>query len=262
VTVALVTDSAAALPPELARFDISVVDMRIDEGPPVSTSAPPPGAFDDVIRARLDDGADGVLVVTLTSSLSSSYQAATVAARDYAGRARVVDSRTAAGGQALVVLAAAEAAARGSSLTDAVTVAENVAGRVRLLGTVPDLTHLVESGRVPAMAGWAGRRFGLHPLFELRDGQVHRMRPARSRDAAVDRLIARVRRSREPGADLRVVALHAQASLEADALLDRVKRELAPATALVGEFGPVMLVHTGPGILGLAWWWDPNQPGS
>jgi DegV family protein with EDD domain len=200
--------------------------------------------------------------VTLTSSLSSSYQAATVAARGYDGRARVVDSRTAAGGQALVVLAAAEAAARGSSLADVAAVAEGVAGHVRLIGTVPDLTHLVESGRVPAMAGWAGRRFGLHPLFELRDGQVHRMRPARSRDAAVDRMVARVRRSREPSTELRVVALHAQAALEADALLDRVKRELAPATALVGEFGPVMLVHTGPGILGLAWWWDAKQPGS
>jgi DegV family protein with EDD domain len=260
VSIAVITDSAAALPPELARLDVGVVEMRIDRAPKLSTSAPAPGAFDVAIRERLDHGARGVLVVTLTSSLSSSYHSAIVAARAFGDRAAVVDSRTAAGGQALVVLAAAEAARCGQPLDVVAGSAEDVAARVRLLGTVPDLRHLVASGRVPAIAGWAGRTFGLHPLFELHDGQVHRMRPARSRAAAVDRMIAAVRRSRVPSAALRLVALHAQAADEADALLARVDDELAPATAMVGEFGPVMVVHTGPGILGLAWWWDTKQP--
>ena len=257
MTVAIVTDSAAALPGDLvAKYDITVVPMRIEDGERVTTSAPAPGDFEVAIRDRIDRGAEGVLVVTLTSTLSASCQAATVAVRELRGRAQVVDSRTAAGGQALVVLAAAAAAVDNRSLADVAATAGAVAGRVRLVGTVPDLSHLVRSGRVPAVAGWAGRKLRVSPLFELRDGTVHRLRPARSTDAALDRMIARMRRSRESASRLHVVALHAHASAAAAALLARVEAELAPATALVSEFGPVMVVHTGPGILGLAWWWE------
>jgi fatty acid-binding protein DegV len=45
----------------------------------------------------------------------------------------------------------------------------------------------------------------------------------------------------------------------ADDLLSRVRSRTTPATALVGEFGPVMVVHTGPGVVGLAWWWEEER---
>ena len=45
-------------------------------------------------------------------------------------------------------------------------------------------------------------------------------------------------------------------ALCAHRLLERVEQQFGPTTAFVGEFGPVMVVHTGPGLAGLAWWWD------
>jgi DegV family protein with EDD domain len=257
VTVAIVTDSGAAFPAGYAaRHDITVVPMRVEPGPPASTSAPPPGDFEAAIRDRIDGGADGVVVVTLASSLSASFQSAAVAGAAFDGRARVVDSRTAAGAQALVALAAAARAARDRPLAAVAETAESVARRVDLVGTVPDLSHLVRSGRVPAIAAWAGRTLRVNPLFELRDGTVRRLRPARTARAAEDRMIARVRRSRPGPAQLHTVALHADAPDAAAALLRRVEAELGPATALLSEFGPVMEVHTGPGVLGIAWWWE------
>lgn len=38
---------------------------------------------------------------------------------------------------------------------------------------------------------------------------------------------------------------------------DAVRTEVEPATALIGSFSPVMLVHTRPDLVGLAWWWEP-----
>ena len=52
-------------------------------------------------------------------------------------------------------------------------------------------------------------------------------------------------------------ALHAQAEADANELLGRVQAEADPATAFVGSFGSVMVVHTGPGLVGLAWRWEP-----
>jgi fatty acid-binding protein DegV len=69
------------------------------------------------------------------------------------------------------------------------------------------------------------------------------------------------RRSRPPGggagARLQAAALHAGAAEEADGLLAAVRAEAAPTTAFVGEFSPVMVTHTGAGLVGLAWWWEP-----
>jgi fatty acid-binding protein DegV len=52
--------------------------------------------------------------------------------------------------------------------------------------------------------------------------------------------------------------LHALAPEAAQRLLDRVEAEVTPATKFTGEFGSVMVVHTGPGLYGLAWWWEPD----
>jgi DegV family protein with EDD domain len=228
----------------------------------VTTSAPTPGEFAEVVRAQLEGGADRVVVLTIASSMSASHHAATVAARELGDAVRVVDTMTASGGQALVVLAAAECAAAGGSADDVVKVAGDVASRVRLVATVPDLGHLVRSGRVPGIAGWAGRTLGISPLFELQGGHVHRLRPALSTDAAFDRVIARFRRSGEPGSRAHVVALHALAPDAADRLLQRAVAvaDTRPVESFVSELGSVMVVHVGPGVVGLAWWWEPTPP--
>ncbi|MFM8302685.1 MAG: DegV family protein, partial [Actinomycetota bacterium] len=133
--------------------------------------------------------------------------------------------------------------------------ARRVAERVRLVATLPGLDHLVRSGRVPGIAGWAGTHLGLHPLFEFHDGAVRLLRPALSPDAATDRMLDRVVRTGPSGARLHVAALHALAQSVADALLERLGDQ-APVEAFVAAFGPVMVVHTGPGLVGVAWWWD------
>lgn len=285
MAVAIVTDSAAALPPELvAAHGISVVPMWLNvdgevfrEGAlplaelvvraDVKTSGPSPGEFEASIRERLaavvspsEERVEGVLVCTIASTMSATYEAAVIGASESGGSVRVVDTGTAAGAQALVVLAAAEAADRGASLDEVATIAERAARQVRLVAMVPSLDHLVRSGRVPNIAGWAGRRLGIAPLFEFRDGGAHALRPALGVPAAIDRMVARLHRERVPGAKLHVAALHADAEDTARALLERVLDEHDAATSFVASFGSVMVVHTGPGLVGLAWRWEPTTP--
>ena len=173
------------------------------------------------------------------------------------GPVRVVDTETAAGAEGLVVLAAAVRAHGGvrrstRSRPPRCTCASGCAWWPR----VDSLDHLVRSGRVPGIAGRAGRGLGLNPLFEFRRGHPKPLRPALSRQAALDRMVAALLNSRVPGARLHVAALHAGAPEPAERLLEQVRAEIEPATAFLGSFSPVMVVHTGPGLVGLAWWWD------
>jgi DegV family protein with EDD domain len=276
--VAIVTDSAAALPDALAaRWGITIVPMwlTIDgraelegtrplaallEQPGVLTSAPAPGEFEASVKEAMRE-ADAVVVLTLADAMSASNEAARVGTASFDDNVVVVDTGSAAGGQALVVLAAAAAAARpGATLTDVVQRANWVAERVRLVATLPSLDHLVRSGRVPGIAGWAGKRLGIHPLFEFRAGAVRRLRPALSGEAAAERIVAHVQRNAPNDGRLHVAALHAVAPSSATDLLARLTAQVEPEEDFVGEFGPVMVVHTGPGLSGLAWWWDDAAP--
>jgi DegV family protein with EDD domain len=221
----------------------------------VLTSAPTPGEFEKAISECLAT-ADGVVVLTISAAMSATSEAARVGAARFGAAVRVVDTGSAAGGQALVVLAAAAEAAAGGPLDGVVARARHAAARVRLVATLPSLDHLVRGGRVPGIAGWAGKRLGINPLFEFRDGAVHRLRPALSAEAAGERMVAHVRRGAVPDGRLHVCALHAEALPVATDLLDQVVAACAPVESFVAAFGPVMVVHTGPGLAGLAWWWD------
>jgi DegV family protein with EDD domain len=275
MAVEIVTDSAAALPAALAADrGISVVPMwmtvdgeAVRDGelawaevlahPDVTTSGPTPGEFEQAVKEQQQRTDDGVLVLTIASTMSGTYESAVVGARAAGGEVRVVDTTTAAGAQALVVLAAADAAARGGSLDEVEAAARAAIAEVHLVACVPTLDHLVRSGRVPNIAGWAGRRLGIAPLFEFRNGTAHPLRPALGLAAARERIVSRWRRDRVDGARVHVVALHADAPDDAQWLLDRVHEAVEPATSLLGSFGTVMVAHTGPGLVGLAWRWEP-----
>ena len=285
MTVTVVTDSAAALPPDLvARYDIRVVPLvlqvgadryrdgeigldelvrRFDE--PISTAAPSPGEFATVIADARRTGP--VVTLTVAAGMSSTHDSAKLAAKlvtdsDPRGTesppgpdVAVLDTGTAAGAQGLVVLAAAGAAAEGADQDEVVATAERVAGRVRLAASVADLERLARSGRVPDAARWIGDRLGVRPLFEFRDGRARPLRPAFSAEAALDRIVQRCVAGAGRGARLHVTVLHALNPEAAATLAERVQA-LDPVSFLVGPFSPVMVAHTGRGLAGLAWWWE------
>lgn len=285
MTVTIVTDSAAALPPALAeQYGIAVVplwlhvgderyrdgDIGLDEvvrrfSEPISTSSPSPGEFATVIAEAALEGQ--VLVLTVAAGISATHHAAVLAAKlvgdDVAATSTgaggrdvaVVDTQTAAGAQGLVVLAAAQAAQAGGDLAAAMAAAERVAGRVRLVSQVADLERLAQSGRVPDAARWIGDRLKVRPLFEFRNGRARPLRPAFSAEAARERIVARCAAGAVSGARLHVNVLHALEPDAAERLVELVA-PLEPATCLVGPFSPVMVAHTGRGLAGLAWWWE------
>ena len=297
--VTVVTDSAAALPDELAdRLGIRVVplwlvigderhrdgDLPLDElvrrfSEPISTSAPSPGEYAEVIAAARRSGP--VVVLTVSQRMSSSFESAVLAAKQVADEAAqagtatsavrdpagpddlptvtVLDTGTAAGAQGLVVLAAAEAAGAGADGPAVVAAVERVAGRVRLVATVADLERLAASGRVPEAARRIGDRLGVRPLFEFRDGRARPLRPAFSAAVALDRIVQRCTadapgRTPPPGR-LHATILHALDPATAEELRRRVEA-LQPASCHIAPFSPVMVAHTGRGLAGLAWWWD------
>jgi DegV family protein with EDD domain len=277
--VSVVVDSAAALPSDLIdRLGLGVVPLRLTLrgasvpdgslpledviahlGDGIKTSAPSPGDWASAFEAALRPGG-AVVALTVSAQMSATYSAAGLAAEEFGGRVRVVDTGTAAGAEGLVALAAARSAAAGSGLDAVACRAVEVSEKVRLRATLDSLDHLVQSGRVPSIAGWAGRMMNVHPLFEFAKHAVRRSRPALSREAAIHRMLQTVAKS-APSTDaiLHAAALHAADPATAAELQRELETMADDVDVFVAPFSPVMIAHTGPGLAGVAWWWDDRD---
>lgn len=276
MTVALVTDSAANLPPDLVgRFGIHIVPMYlklgersyqdgvdlpldvfyrrlVQEEVPASTSGPSVGDFREGFERALSS-ADAAVCVTVASFVSATYGSAVNAAQEFGHRIRVVDSKSASMGEGFPVLEAARAAKQGASLEEVAARAEGVVRRVQLVATINTFEYLRRSGRVNALLAYAGTALNIKPVFAFRGGKVEQLGRPRSRAKAVDRLVSEVREAagRRP---IHVASVGAACHDEAEALLERVKSEFACEETYLSDFTPVMGAHTGPGVLGLAFW--------
>ena len=279
--VSIVVDSAASLPAEFRELpDLYVVPMSlqmngkvfldgVDMSPTdfyraqrgsssiTSTSSPSAAAFAEAFADAADTGND-ILCITVASRFSSSADSARAGARETAAslpntRIEVLESGTAAGGEALVALEAWRAAQSGKSLDDVMAATSEVISRVRLLAYLDTLYYLWKGGRVPGIAHLATSLLRLKPLFELREGEVSNLARPRTRRRAATRLM-KLMKERVEGDEVHVTVIHADAADEADRLRQEVGRAFTCVELFVSEFTPVMGTHTGPGMLGIAFW--------
>jgi len=278
--VAVVTDSATALPADLARaaglhiaaMEITIGGRTYEDGRGLTTdqfaalrsshvrpqtAAPTPGVWLERMRDAARD-AESVLCVTLSAKLSAAYDTACTArgtaATEMAGvEVRVLDSDAAAGSEALVAMAAARRAGGGGSLDEVEQEARTVAERVRLLAYLDTLEYVWRSGRVPRVAVWASSLLDVKPVMELYRGRIGQVARPRSRRRAADRIFAEVR-SAAAGRRSHVVVMHTEAADDAEGLRARIEAELAPVELYVMPFAAFMAAHTGPGLVGVSYW--------
>ena len=282
--VGIVTDSTACIPAELAvERRIEVVPLHLAFGERIyldgmssdtaefyetlrtarqapTTAAPPPGVYAEaILRAGKD--ADAVLCLTVSRQFSAMYEAAVqgaalVAEQEPSLDVRVLDSGAAAMAQGFVVLEAARAAAEGAAIEQLIARAETLMPRVQLLVALDTLAYLAHSGRVPRLIIWAASPLRIKPIVQFQKGKYRPIAIVRTMRGGVERLLQALTRRSEGGV-LHVCVHHTNVPQEAEALAERVRATLQPKELLIAEFNQVMGVHTGPGLLGFAFYTEP-----
>ncbi|AKS43172.1 DegV family protein [Wenzhouxiangella marina] len=285
--VAIVTDSAADLPvEEIERLGIHVVPVRLNfdqeeyldkltitpsefyrklegsEHKP-QTSQPPPADFRRQFELLSSHGLE-VLAIQVSGALSGTRQAAETAARMVdAERIEVFDSLNAACGQALMVLWAAEAAARGWERLAIVKHLEEHRGDFRTFALMRDLSWGVRGGRVKPWMHTISRRLALNPVLTASpEGLLKACSAIPGRRKAVERFARFLLRRMRTDLVFRVLISHTNARDDArrlrDLLLDGHPRVDA---CWLEEASPAVGAHAGPGtlIVGLQPWRAPEE---
>ncbi len=217
------------------------------------TSAPSAGAFQAAYERAKADGCDGVIVLTLSSMLSASNQAAALAAEAVKSEidVRVVDTLNVSMGQGLIAIEVAELAATGASLDELVTRTREVMAKAGVVAAIDTLEHLIKGGRIGGARALLGQVLSIKPLVELKGGVVAEAGRQRTRAKALA-AVAQVAAAHAP---LRRLALIHGACTPADvATLESLIKDIAVEfPVIVTDIGPVVGTHGGPGIIGLTW---------
>lgn len=275
--VVVVTDSTATIPQNLIEeLDIRIVPEfllygsesyrdgvditpgevyeRLRAGSRIPTSAAP--SIGDFVRvfAQAAEDATGILSIHMSPRLSATYGVACTASELLdTVPIRVFDCNTAAMGQGFVAIEAARAAMAGGSLDKVVSRAEQVASKTHLLFILDTFKYLRRGGRIGGAAALAGTLLQIKPVLCLEGGYVNPLARTRSKARAL-RLIMEEMARNSNGKPLHAAILHADAPDEADELRRVVEDRFDCSELYVTEFTPVMGAHTGPGLLGVAFY--------
>lgn len=270
--IRVVTDSACDLSQELAdELAIEIVPLTIRFGTDElvdrkelstaefwarlgttdvlpETAAPAAGAFEEAFRRIANEGADGIMCVNLSSRLSATMQAAQLAAQEVASEVpvRVVDSELVSMGLGNLCVSAAQLGRENASLDDVVADTIDRRDRTRLYGTLDTLEFLKKGGRVGNARALLGSMLAIKPIVEVRDGEVQEGGKVRTRSKALQFLVERVKEG-----PVENVSVLQGACSDTDRLLDALDPIVPRERILVGEIGPVIGTHAGPGVIGV-----------
>jgi DegV family protein with EDD domain len=274
MAVVIVTDSCHYLPREqLAEHGIRQVSLYIHWGDDAeresditdydqyyerlrtsselpTTSQPSIGDFLEVYEPILDEGHD-VVSIHLAGGMSGTVSAAHQAREHLgvrAGRVHVVDSRTACGGQGLVILAASAAARDGADATAVVDRALRARADLKMWFAIDTLEYLRRGGRITGAQAWLGAALKIKPILTV-ESEITPVERVRTSRRAFERMVDLLSSRNDDGADGWMVQ-HIQAPHEAAKLAARGTEIFGCEPRVVSEIGPVIGTHVGPGLLG------------
>ena len=269
--VKIVTDSVADLPPHVAKeFGITVVPLVVRFGTDVYrdgldlspngfydklktskimpvTSVPSPSAFADEYD-RLAEETNEIVVITLSSKLSGTYEVAqqAVGLMKKQCRVEVLDSQWVVMAQGFIVITAARASQSGASIDEVLDIARQTIQRVDMRAAFDTLEYLQRGGRIGKAQTLLGSLLKINPIIGIKDGEVYPCGRERSQAKAIDYLY----NFAASFSSIEGIAVEYATDLdEANRLVQRFHYKHPQVPIYVSHGTPVMGTHTGPSLL-------------
>ena len=273
--IRIVTDSSCDLPDDvIAQHRIEIVPLtirfgeeelvdreqlsseefwrRLTTGPTLpETAAPSVGRFQQAFTRLVSAGADGIVVICISSKISATIQSATLAAEQFTAGIplRVIDSGLVSAALGLAAIEAAQAAAAGGSIDEVEAAGRSACERGRIFATPDTLEYLRRGGRIGGAAALIGGLLDVKVLIGFEDGKVAGIGRVRSRKRALAAVLDHVREN--AGSITHLAVVHAD-PVELTDFLENLSQAYQGEVMLC-RFGPVVGTHIGPGAIGVTY---------
>jgi len=227
--------------------------LRLMEPDIPTTSMPSPGYFATLFEDVIQKGEEPV-AIHISSGLSGTIEASRQGAQQADLDVTIVDTMTLSGGQRFQVLAAALAAQRGFSKDEMIERLARIRESTEVVYTLETLTYLQHGGRIGRVSGLLASILDIKPVIKVdqADGKYTTAAKARSISRAIDALVDYLEERFGAKTPLWISVLHGQLLNQAEHLASRLKESLTIERSEILRISPVLGVHTGPGIVGVA----------
>lgn len=273
------TDSSCDLPKEIIeKFDLKVMQLEviINDNPPMlnqdvdiadfyeqlkngasaKTAAVTPGFFEENMRKSLDAGRD-ILYIGFSSGLSATYNNGAMIMEElreeYPDRKLYnIDSLCASLGQGLLVCHVAKMKENGAGIDEVRDEVLKIKDKIHHQVTVDDLMFLKRGGRLDAASAILGTMIKIKPIIVLdKEGHLINVGKVRGRKNALKELVMRMKENEDVENLKEVFICHSACIEDAERIQDMVKEAYPQVDVTIGDIGPVIGAHTGPGTVAL-----------
>lgn len=285
--VVIVTDSIAQIPFDITQqlgirimpFTVTVKDvtytdsvdldpgdlyqrMRQDKDLRLSTSAPSSGQYYQTFKDCHEQGVKIVLYIGVSSRLSMAIGAAEEASQmirdeNNSLQIKIFDSRMATMAQGFLAIDAARLASKGATINDILEHLEVERKRIGFAAGLETLEYLARGGRIGKAAYMISNAIQILPVVSISDeGVVAPVSRSLGYHNMMKDIIHFVAHEAAGHSHLTLAVMHADARQRAEELQAMAIEQFHPEEIFITDFTPVMVAHTGPGIIGLAYhWW-------
>ena len=231
--------------------------LAIDPVQPHS-SQPSLQAFHEAFESAISRGANELIVLTISSAMSGTYDIAKTAAKQFNIHVEVVDAKGPTMSLGWQVLAAARARDSGADRNSILNQVDQVRNKLAQFVGMETLEYLQKGGRIGGAVKWVGTLLKVKPLVSInhKTGLVEPEGLTRTHSALVELLYRKFFERLKGGKNLRVAVLHGNVLEKAQALSERIREEYNPVELLINTTGPVLGINTGPGALALCGYAD------
>jgi len=273
MNVRIVTDSTCDLPEEVvSKYNITVIPLHINQGeksyldgieltreefyarlpdykPAPTTATPSPETFRLKFEQLAEEGAQTILSIHISESLSATINSARVAAEQFKHiPVTVLDSTQLSLGLGFIVEKAAQMSELGHKMDEIVINLQELMKRTYVFASLKTLEYLRRSGRMHFALARLGEILQIKPLLHMNQGHPSAHR-TRTQSRATERLMEWLR---EYAPYEKLAVVHAGVQAEAEAMRERVKEFLPGGDIPVVQITPVLGSHLGIGALGFA----------
>lgn len=213
-----------------------------------TTTQPTPAAYAEVYNRALKE-TNEILVITVSSKLSGTYQSAVGAKNmiEKKGRIEVIDSEKVAMGLGLIVIATARKAKEGATLDELSRYVKSAVERSHFAVYFDTLTYLAKGGRIGKAKELMGSVLSIKQILTIKDGEMAPLARKRSLAAGMDYLYNYIDSCRNNIDEIAVE--HTTTPDEADRLAERLKTLAGGKGIFRSTVSPVLGVYGGPGAI-------------
>jgi DegV family protein with EDD domain len=273
MNIRIVTDSTCDLPEEIVnQHSITVIPLAINVGeksfldgvdltrsefyaqlpnfnPHPKTAAPGSEVFTRAYERLADEGAQAILSIHISETLSATINSARIAAKQFKRiPVTVLDSGQLSLGLGFIVERAVQLAESGKEAQEIISALNNLMKRTYVFASLKTLEYLRRSGRMHFALATFGELLQLKPLLHMHMGKAtaHRTRTQKRATAHLFEWLT------EYAPYERLAILHAGVQEEAEALYQQTHPYFPQDKVIIEQITPVLGAHLGIGALGFA----------